>query len=111
MGWYRVVKTIKGHRYEYEQRTWREGRKVRTESRYIGPATPTEQPEPVNTTPRIFYYYRVMKRLACAAAGNFASSRGIAAGSASARGRDAGARWRSRPGCAVRGARDEFRGR
>src|SRR5215212_4908020 len=56
MGWYRVVKTIKGHRYEYEQRTWREGRKVRTESRYIGPATPTEQPEPVNTTPRIFYH-------------------------------------------------------
>src|SRR5215213_9120866 len=38
MGWYRVVKTIKGHRYEYLQRTWREGKKVRTESRYIGPA-------------------------------------------------------------------------
>ena len=36
MGWYRVVKTIKGHRYEYLQRTWREGRHVRTESRYIG---------------------------------------------------------------------------
>src|SRR5215218_5729822 len=38
MGWYRVVKTIKGHRYVYEQRTWREGKRVRTESRYIGPA-------------------------------------------------------------------------
>jgi hypothetical protein len=38
MGWYRVVKTIKGHRYEYLQRTWREGKKVRTESRYVGPA-------------------------------------------------------------------------
>src|SRR5689334_4530495 len=38
MGWYRVVKTIKGHRYIYEQRTWREGKHVRTESRYIGPA-------------------------------------------------------------------------
>ena len=38
MGWYRVVKTIKGHRYLYEQRTWREGKHVRTESRYIGPA-------------------------------------------------------------------------
>jgi Zincin-like metallopeptidase len=36
--WYRVVKTIKGHRYVYEQRTWREGRHVRTESRYVGRA-------------------------------------------------------------------------
>ena len=42
MGWYRVVKTIKGHRYEYLQRTWREGRHVRTESRYIGPAAREE---------------------------------------------------------------------
>jgi antirestriction protein ArdC len=38
MGWYRVVKTIKGHRYVYLQRTWREGKHVRTESRYVGPA-------------------------------------------------------------------------
>ena len=36
MVWYRVVKTIKGHRYVYEQRTWREGKRVRTQSRYIG---------------------------------------------------------------------------
>ncbi len=35
MDWYRVVKTIKGHRYIYEQRTWREGKHVRTESRYV----------------------------------------------------------------------------
>src|SRR5690348_10145350 len=41
MGWYRVVKTIKGHRYLYEQRTWREGKHVRTESRYIGPHAAT----------------------------------------------------------------------
>ena len=41
MGWYRVIKTIKGHRYLYEQRTWREGKKVRTENRYIGPADDT----------------------------------------------------------------------
>jgi hypothetical protein len=34
---YRVVKTVKGRRYLYEQRTWREGNRVRTESRYIGP--------------------------------------------------------------------------
>ena len=38
MGWYRVIKAIKGHRYVYLQRTWREGKHVRTESRYIGPA-------------------------------------------------------------------------
>ena len=36
MGWYQVVKTIKGHQYLYEQRTWREGKHVRTENRYIG---------------------------------------------------------------------------
>jgi hypothetical protein len=38
MGWYRVVKTVRGRRYLYEQRSWREGEKVRTQSRYIGPA-------------------------------------------------------------------------
>ena len=35
---YRVIKTIKGRRYIYEQRTRREGKRVRTFSRYIGPA-------------------------------------------------------------------------
>jgi hypothetical protein len=35
---YTVVKTIRGRRYPYEQRTWRDGKHVRTESRYIGPA-------------------------------------------------------------------------
>jgi antirestriction protein ArdC len=44
MGWYRVVKTIKGHQYIYEQRTWREGKRVRTESRYIGSAVNTTKP-------------------------------------------------------------------
>lgn len=34
---YVVIKTVKGRRYLYQQRTWREGRRVRTESRYIGP--------------------------------------------------------------------------
>jgi hypothetical protein len=64
VGWYSVIKTIKGHRYEYLQRTWREGKKVHTESRYIGPAAPesagrpggTAQVEPITTTPRIFYH-------------------------------------------------------
>jgi hypothetical protein len=36
--WYRVVKTIKGHRYVYEQQTWRDGGRVRTRNRYLGPA-------------------------------------------------------------------------
>jgi len=36
--WYRVVKTIKGHQYLYEQQTYREGQHVRTRNRYIGRA-------------------------------------------------------------------------
>jgi hypothetical protein len=35
---YRVIKIVNGRRYFYEQRTWREGKRVRTESRYVGPA-------------------------------------------------------------------------
>jgi hypothetical protein len=34
---YIVVKTIKGKQYQYQQRTYREGGRVRTESIYIGP--------------------------------------------------------------------------
>src|SRR5690349_390145 len=41
-GWYRVVKTIKGHRYIYEQQTWREGDHVRTRNRYIGRAVDSQ---------------------------------------------------------------------
>jgi hypothetical protein len=37
MDWYVVVKTINGHRYRYRQKTWREGKRVRTRSEYIGP--------------------------------------------------------------------------
>lgn len=46
MSWYIVVKTIKGHRYRYRQRTWRENGKMRTESVYLGPASagPTSAP-------------------------------------------------------------------
>ena len=36
--WYRVVKTIKGNQYIYEQQTYREGGRVRTRNRYLGPA-------------------------------------------------------------------------
>lgn len=38
MDWYIVVKTINGHRYRYRQKTWREGKRVRTRSEYLGPA-------------------------------------------------------------------------
>ena len=38
MAWYRVIKTIKGHRYVYDQQTYREGGQVRTLNRYIGRA-------------------------------------------------------------------------
>jgi ADP-Ribosyltransferase in polyvalent proteins len=37
MDYYRAIKTIKGHRYVYLQRTWREGRRVRCHCRYMGP--------------------------------------------------------------------------
>ena len=37
MDWYRVIKKIKGRGYVYLQRTWREGKRVRTENRYLGP--------------------------------------------------------------------------
>jgi len=37
MDWYIVIKTIKGPRYYYRQKTWREGKRVRTRSEYIGP--------------------------------------------------------------------------
>lgn len=38
MDWYRVVKTIRGRRYHYWQKTYREGGKVKTLNKYIGPA-------------------------------------------------------------------------
>jgi len=48
MDWYVVIKTIKGRRYYYRQKTWRESRHVRTKSEYIGPvdgmAMPTAAP-------------------------------------------------------------------
>ena len=37
-GLVRSHQTIKGYRYRYRQRTWREGSHVRTESVYLGPA-------------------------------------------------------------------------
>jgi hypothetical protein len=36
MAWSRVFKTINGHRYVYEQRTWRDSGRVRTASHYVG---------------------------------------------------------------------------
>jgi hypothetical protein len=37
MGWYVVIKTVKGRQYRYVQRTWRENGRVRTENKYLGP--------------------------------------------------------------------------
>lgn len=34
---YIVIKTVKGRRYRYAQWSWREGKKVRTRSRSLGP--------------------------------------------------------------------------
>lgn len=34
---YIVIKTIKGRKYRYQQRTYRQGGKVRTETIYLGP--------------------------------------------------------------------------
>ena len=53
MDWYKVIKTINGRRYLYWQKTKREGRRVRTYNKYIGPfhaASPTPAPPP--TDPR-----------------------------------------------------------
>jgi hypothetical protein len=41
MSWYIVIKTIKGRRYRYRQRTWRENGRVRCKSEYIGPVDAT----------------------------------------------------------------------
>src|SRR6266705_345731 len=38
MGWYRVTKKINGRFYDYWQRTYRVGKSVKTENRYIGPS-------------------------------------------------------------------------
>ncbi len=37
MSWHIVAKTINGRRFLYRQMTWREGRRMRTRSEYIGP--------------------------------------------------------------------------
>src|SRR5271170_7899674 len=37
MNWYRVIKTIKGRRYHYWQKTYRQGKSVKTLNKYIGP--------------------------------------------------------------------------
>jgi hypothetical protein len=37
MDWYIVIKTIKGRRYRYRQKTWRRGTRVRCQSQYISP--------------------------------------------------------------------------
>src|SRR3977135_3276445 len=41
---YIVIKTIRGRQYRYEQRSWREGKRVRTKSRYLGPVAEERPP-------------------------------------------------------------------
>jgi hypothetical protein len=53
--WYRVVKTIKGHRYVYLQQTYREGSRVRTRTAILDPregGVPAEQC--LQAIPRLF---------------------------------------------------------
>ena len=50
--WYRVVKTIKGHSYIYEQQTFRDGGRVRTRNRYIGAASGEKSATVTNTRSR-----------------------------------------------------------
>jgi hypothetical protein len=38
MGWYQVTKCINGRSYLYLQMTYREGAKVKTKNKYLGPA-------------------------------------------------------------------------
>src|SRR3954447_3851582 len=59
----------------------------------------------------VTYYYPVINCWPRVVARSPAGSKGSAAGGASARPRGAGARSRSRPGCAAPGAREEPRGR
>jgi hypothetical protein len=44
MGWYRVTKKINGRFYDYWQRTYRVGKAVKTENKYIGPASRSAAP-------------------------------------------------------------------
>lgn len=39
MSWYTVTKTIKGRQYLYLQMTYREGGRVRTQNKYLGPVS------------------------------------------------------------------------
>jgi hypothetical protein len=39
MSWYRVTKTIHGRKYDYWQRTERQGKSTKTYNKYIGPST------------------------------------------------------------------------
>jgi hypothetical protein len=44
---YIVIKTINGRQYRYQQRTYREGGKVRTESIYLGPVDGGTRRKPI----------------------------------------------------------------
>lgn len=57
-GWYRVIKTVRGRKYAYLQRSFRDGGHVRTESRYLGPVSGFQEggaaiPVPVEPEPSL----------------------------------------------------------
>jgi hypothetical protein len=45
---YIVIKNVKGRKYRYRQRTYREGGRVKTESIYLGPVDGTPSPGVLN---------------------------------------------------------------
>jgi antirestriction protein ArdC len=51
MDWYIVIKTINGRRYYYRQKTWRDGKRVRTLSQYIGPVEAERAPDTKKEAP------------------------------------------------------------
>lgn len=53
MGWYVVIKTIKGRGYYYKQTTWRVGRQVKCKSIYIAPADGSIRLGPIPTQPSV----------------------------------------------------------
>ena len=60
MGWYQVVKTVKGHKYLYLQTSWREGGKVKTKSKYLGRYEPSA-PARISMPPYLDFCYRCEK--------------------------------------------------
>jgi hypothetical protein len=48
------IRTIKGHRYRYSEGRWREGRRVRSESLYLGRAGDGVREPPEDSSRQVF---------------------------------------------------------